>query len=215
MRKSLFTLLVTLLSTMGYCAEKVYMDKQGVIRWTENKKEVALFGANYCLPSACDFRAAGYVGGERKQMIVEDLEHFKRMNWDGLRLCFWGDYQNTDRQGNLQENEHLHLLDYLIAEASKRDIYMLLSPIVTYDSQWPEMSDTTNTGLAKYYPKSALIHDEQAIRAQENYIKQLLNRTFCLSSLSTNLPSSRKIFPAWYDISTGCVRQSVAPVVKN
>ena len=40
---------------MGYCAEKVYMDKQGVIRWTENRKEVALFGANYCLPSACDF----------------------------------------------------------------------------------------------------------------------------------------------------------------
>ena len=32
---------------MGYCAEKVYMDKQGVIRWTENRKEVALFGANY------------------------------------------------------------------------------------------------------------------------------------------------------------------------
>ena len=31
---------------MGYCAEKVYMDKQGVIRWTENRKEVALFGAN-------------------------------------------------------------------------------------------------------------------------------------------------------------------------
>ena len=47
------------------------------------------------------------------------------------------------------ENEHLHLLDYLIAEADKRDIYMLLSPIVTYNSQWPEMSDTTNTGLAK------------------------------------------------------------------
>ena len=160
---------------MGYCTEKVYMDKQGVIRWTENRKEVALFGANYCLPSACDFRAADYVGGERKQMIVEDLEHFKRMNWDGLRLCFWGDYQNTDREGNLQENEHLHLLDYLIAEADKRDIYMLLSPIVTYNSQWPEMSDTTNTGLAKYYPKNTLIHDEEAIRAQENYMKQLLN----------------------------------------
>lgn len=160
---------------MGYCTEKVYMDKQGVIRWTESREEVALFGANYCLPSACDFRAADYVGGERKQMIVEDLEHFKRMNWDGLRLCFWGDYQNTDREGNLQENEHLHLLDYLIAEADKRDIYMLLSPIVTYNSQWPEMSDTTNTGLAKYYPKNTLIHDEEAIRAQENYMKQLLN----------------------------------------
>ena len=73
---------------MGYCAEKVYMDKQGVIRWTENRKEVALFGANYCLPSACDFRAADYVGGDRKQMIVEDLEHFKRMNWDDYVSAF-------------------------------------------------------------------------------------------------------------------------------
>ena len=56
MRKSLFTLLIILLGTMGYCTEKVYMDKQGVIRWTESREEVALFGANYCLPSACDFR---------------------------------------------------------------------------------------------------------------------------------------------------------------
>ena len=70
MRKSLFTLLITLLGTISHCAEKVYMDKQGVIRWTENRKEVALFGANYCLPSACDFRAADYVGGDRKQMFI-------------------------------------------------------------------------------------------------------------------------------------------------
>ena len=47
MRKSLFTLLIILLGTMGYCTEKVYMDKQGVIRWTESREEVALFGANY------------------------------------------------------------------------------------------------------------------------------------------------------------------------
>lgn len=174
MKKSIFTLLILLLGTIGHCAEKVYLDKHGVIRWIGNHQEVALFGANYCLPSACDYRAAGYVNGDRKQMIVEDLEHFKRMNWDGLRLSFWGDYQNTDREGNLLENDHLHLLDYLIAEADKRGIYMLLSPIVTYSSQWPEMNDTTNTGFAKFYPKHTLIHDEQAIRAQENYLKQLL-----------------------------------------
>lgn len=154
--------------------ELVYSDAAGIIRWRKNKQEVSLFGANYCLPSACDFRAAAYMGGERKQMIAEDMEHFKRMNWDGLRLCFWGDFQNTDRDGNLLDNEHLDLLDCLIAEAAKRDIYMLLSPIVTYNSQWPEMTDTTNTGLAKYYPKNTLTHDEKAIRAQENYLKQIL-----------------------------------------
>lgn len=162
-------------ATLLQAQELVYIDKSGVIRWQKDRKEVSLFGANYCLPSACDYRAAGYVGGDRKQMIQEDLDHFKRMNWDGLRLCLWGDYQNSDRQGNLMDNDHLDLFDFLIAEAAKRDIYMLLSPIVTYNSQWPEMNDTTNTGLAKYYPKHTLIHDEAAIRAQENYWKQILN----------------------------------------
>jgi len=156
--------------------ELVYIDKSGVIRWEKDKSEVALFGANYCLPSACDYRAAGYVNGDRKQMIKEDLDHFKRMGWDALRLCFWGDYQNSDIDGNLIENDHLDLLNFLIAEAAKRDIYMLLSPIVTYNSQWPDaMSDTTNTGFAKYYPKGSLYKDEKAIQVQENYWKQLLN----------------------------------------
>ena len=156
--------------------ELIYIDKSGVIRWEKDKSEVALFGANYCLPSACDYRAAGYVNGDRKQMIEEDLDHFKRMGWDALRLCFWGDFQNTDIDGNLIENDHLDLLNFLIAEAAKRDIYMLLSPVVTYDSQWPDvMLDTTNTGFAKYYPKNSLYHDEKAIQVQENYWKQLLN----------------------------------------
>lgn len=163
-----------MLAAVLQAQELVYSDATGTIRWKKNKQEVSLFGANYCLPSACDFRAAAYMGGERKQMIAEDMEHFKRMNWDGLRLCFWGDFQNTDREGNLLENEHLDLLDCLIAEAANRDIYMLLSPIVTYNSQWPEMTDTTNTGFAKYYPKNTLTHDEKAIRAQENYLKQIL-----------------------------------------
>lgn len=163
-----------MLAAVLQAQELVYSDATGTIRWRKDKQEVSLFGANYCLPSACDFRAAAYMGGERKQMIAEDMEHFKRMNWDGLRLCFWGDFQNTDSEGNLLENEHLDLLDCLIAEAAKRDIYMLLSPIVTYNSQWPEMTDTTNTGFAKYYPKNTLTHDEKAIRAQENYLKQIL-----------------------------------------
>ena len=59
----------------------------------------------------------------------------------------------------------------------------------------PEMTIRQIPVLAKYYPKNTLIHDEEAIRAQENYMKQLLNhrnpalvaarrmsRTYCLSS---------------------------------
>jgi aryl-phospho-beta-D-glucosidase BglC (GH1 family) len=155
--------------------ELVYQDKEGIIRWTNNKERVAVFGANYCLPSACDYRAAAYVDGNRDDMIAEDLDHFKRMGWNGLRLCFWGDWQNTDREGNLIDNDHLRLFDKLIEEASKREIYMLLSPIVTYNSQWPEMNDTTNTGIMKYVGKADLILDPATKNAERNYINQLLN----------------------------------------
>ena len=55
---------------------KVYLDKEGVIRWSDDKEEDALFGANYCLPSACDYRAAGYITNDRKKAIDQDMAHF-------------------------------------------------------------------------------------------------------------------------------------------
>src|SRR5690606_15496303 len=49
--------------------ESVYLDGAGVIRWRADGSEVALFGACYCLPSASDYRAAGYLGVDRKKLI--------------------------------------------------------------------------------------------------------------------------------------------------
>jgi hypothetical protein len=37
----------------------VYLDKDGVIRWKDDRKEVTLFGANYVVTTASDYRAAG------------------------------------------------------------------------------------------------------------------------------------------------------------
>lgn len=155
--------------------ELVFQDKDGIVRWKKNNQEVALFGANYCLPSSCDYRAAGYVNADRKAMVREDMDHFKRMGWDALRICFWGDFQNSDPDGHLIDNDHLNMMDYLIAEASRRGIYMLFSPIVTYDSQFPEMNDNSNTGYAKLFAKNTLIHDEKAIKCQINYMTDILN----------------------------------------
>jgi hypothetical protein len=95
----------------------VYLDKDGVIRWLDDRQEVTLFGANYVLPTASDYRAAGYVHGDRRRMIEEDMAHFARMGWDGIRLTFWGDWEASDSAGNLIANDHLDLLDWLIARA--------------------------------------------------------------------------------------------------
>ncbi|HEY0671637.1 MAG TPA: hypothetical protein VGD27_05190 [Longimicrobiales bacterium] len=153
----------------------VFIDREGVIRWRDTRQEVALYGANYTLPSASDFRAAGYLKLDRKKLVEEDMAHFARMGWDALRLSFWGDWENSDRAGNLVENEHLDLQDYLIAQARARGIYILFSPITTYNANWPdELQDTTDPGFSKYYDRGKLGTDSAAWAAQVNYIRQLL-----------------------------------------
>ncbi len=155
--------------------ELIRVDPEGVMRWRTTGTEVAMLGANYCLPSASDYRAAGVVGADRKKLIDQDMTHFARMGWDALRLSFWGDWECCDKDGNLIANDHLDLLDYLIYVAKKRDLHMLLSPIVTYSSTWPDGDDPSAVGFSRYYKKEELGTNPKAIAAQVNYLKQILN----------------------------------------
>src|SRR5256714_4008828 len=153
----------------------VYLDRQGVVRWRDDQQEVTLFGANYVLPTASDYRAAGYLRADRKKMIDEDMAQFARMGWDGLRLTFWGDWEASDSAGNLIANDHLDLLDYLIARARERGIYMLFSPIQLYASTWPDaLQDTSLAGFGRHFGKARMGTDSAAIRAQRNYLRQIL-----------------------------------------
>jgi hypothetical protein len=145
------------------------------MRWRTSNVEVAMLGANYCLPSASDYRAAGAVHADRKRLIDQDMTHFARMGWDALRLSFWGDWECCDRDGNLVANDHLDLLDYLIFRAKKRDLHMLFSPIITYSSLWPGVDDPSAVGFSRYYKKEELGTNPKAIAAQVNYLKQILN----------------------------------------
>lgn len=154
----------------------VYLDGHGVIRWADDHREVSLFGVNYVLPTASDYRAAGYLHLDRKRLIDEDMAQLARMGFDGLRLTFWGDWEASDSAGNLIANDHLDLLDYLIAQARARGIYMLLSPIQLYDANWPDATGhETDRGFGRYFGKQKMGTDPAAIAAQVNYLKQLLD----------------------------------------
>ena len=154
----------------------VYLDREGVVRWRNDRQEITLFGANYVLPTASDYRAAGYLHADRKKMIDEDMAHFARMGWDGLRLTFWGDWEASDSAGNLIANDHLDLLDYLIARARERGIYMLLSPIQLYGSNWPDaLADSSAPGFGRHFGKAPMGTDPAAIAAQVNYLRQILD----------------------------------------
>ena len=156
---------------------EVYLDSSGVVRWKDDRKEVTLFGANYVLPTASDYRAAGYLRADRKHMIDEDMAQFARMGFDGLRLTFWGDWEASDSAGNLIQNDHLDLQDYLIAKARERGIYMLFSPIQLYSANWPDAleQDATTPGFGRVFGKGKMGTDAAAIAAQVNYLRQILN----------------------------------------
>ena len=171
-----FILLVLALAVGVHAAELVHVDEAGVIRWNADQREVALFGANYSLPSSCDYRAAGYVGADRKKLVEEDMTHFARMGWDAMRLCLWGDWENSDKAGNLIVNDHLDVMDYAIAQAKKRGVYILLTPITTYAAWWPDGNkDEAYPGFSKFFEKSELGTNPRAIAAQCNYLKQILD----------------------------------------
>jgi hypothetical protein len=161
----------------GAATRPVYLDAAGVVRWGDSKEEVGLFGANYCIMSGSDYRMAGLVSNDRKAMIDEDMAHFARMGWTALRLCSWGDWENSDRAGNLIVNDHVDLLDYLIARARARGIYILLTPIHTYDPAFADQmgKPSTNVGFSRYFQREEMGTNPASIAAQVNYIGQLLN----------------------------------------
>jgi len=175
-RWALFTTLALIAcSPLAAQNRVVYVDNEGVMRWRDTRQELALFGANYVI-GASDYRAGGYVHADRKRMIDDDMAQFARMGWDGLRLTFWGDWEASDSAGNLLTNEYLDLLDYLIAKARERGIYMLFSPIQLYSSTWPDASqDTTPPGFGRRFGKGRMGTDSLAIKAQVNYLRQILN----------------------------------------
>src|SRR2546428_2952696 len=185
MRTALYITAATLCFAPGAHAQRaggggelVYLDRQGVIRWRATQKEVSLFGANYVLPTASDYRAAGYLHADRKRMIDEAMAQFARMGWDGLRLTFWGDWEASDSAGNLIANDHLDLLDYLIARARERGIYMLFSPIQLYSSNWPDAlqdSSALPPGSGRGFGKARMGTARAAIAAQVNYLRQILS----------------------------------------
>ena len=101
-------------------------------------------------------------------MIDEDMAHFARMGWDGMRLTFWGDWESADSDGNLIANDHLDLLDYLIARARERGIYMLFSPIQLYGAELAGRAAGHHgrRASAGYFGKRRMGTDPAAIAAQ-------------------------------------------------
>jgi hypothetical protein len=153
----------------------VYVDKQGVLRWTKNNTEASFWGVNYTVPFAYSYRAHKALGVDPEQAIREDVYHLARLGVDAFRVHVW-DTEITDSLGNLLENEHLRLFDFLLAELKQRHIRIILTPIAFWGNGYPERDERT-PGFSRVFGKGRATVNDTAIRAQVNYLRQFFQHT--------------------------------------
>ena len=150
-----------------------YVDDTGVLRWSDSNEEIALFGVNYSTPFAFGYRAHQYIGADHKASIDADVAHFARLGLDAFRVHVW-EREISDSEGNLVENEHLDLLDYLLASLQERGIKTILTPIAWWPPGYPE-PDPVSPGFTQGYSKGETTTDPVARAAAVNYVKQFIS----------------------------------------
>jgi hypothetical protein len=154
-------------------AVPVSVDDHGVMHWTATGREVALWGVNYTTPFAHAYRAHGYLGVDRKQAIDVDVLHFARLGLDAYRIHVW-DREVSDRQGNLVQNDHLDLLDYLLSRLGEHGIKVILTPIAWWPTGYPEPDPGTDGLSDGFRNKGEMTARTDAWPAQENYLRQFV-----------------------------------------
>lgn len=164
----------------------VYVDNHGRMRRDDNRQEVRYYGTNYTLPFAHAYRAVGAQGIDRKDAIDRDTYHIARMGANAFRLHLW-DVELSDSVGNLLNNDHLDLLDYLISQMERRGIRVILTAQTNFGNGYPEHN--VDTGAYSYRYEKCKVHEAPgAIAAQRRY-PTFLARTYTFPLAHTLNPS--------------------------
>lgn len=170
-------LLILLLDFISVFAQEssnlVYVDNNGNLKWTNTNENAYFFGVNYSVPFAFSYRALKDKGISHKEVIDLDVQQFKRLGMNAYRIHVW-DREVSDKDGNLLNNEHIELLDYLIAKLIENDIYIILTPIAWWGTGWPA-PDVETTGFSTFYSKIESTTKPEVLKAHCNYLKQFLN----------------------------------------
>ena len=145
-----------------------FVDRGGILRWRDTGEEVALFGVNYYAPFTWDYRLLRQLGVDVKRAIERDVAHFAKMGLTAVRLHVF-DREISDSRGNLLENDHLLMLDWLIYQCKRRGIYVVLTPI----AWWPAGGKTS--GFSDFFTKPQLVVDPRAREAQARYLEQFVS----------------------------------------
>ena len=150
--------------------DRLIIDTKGIMRWEKTGKEAAYFGVNYTVPFAYGYRSHKALGIDPQTAIDHDVYHLARLGVNAFRVHVW-DTEISDVAGNLINNEHLRLFDYLLYQLEERGIHILITPIAFWGNGYPEKDEQT-CSFSNVYGKEQSVVNEKAILAQERYLKQ-------------------------------------------
>ncbi len=153
--------------------DQIFINEDGIMRWSHDSSEVTGFGENYTVPFAYGYRTAKKLGIDPKVAIDQDVYQFSRLGLDLFRVHVW-DCEISDTFGNLLNNEHLELFDYLLWKLKLNGIHAVITPIAYWGNGWPEKDEAT-PGFSTRYGKDNCLVNPAAILAQENYLNQFVN----------------------------------------
>lgn len=134
----------------------------------EDGQQVALFGVNYYPMSWWEYTYMKALGADFKKEIRTDVSEMKKCGIDVVRVHFF-ESEICDLSGNIHDNKHLELFDYLVNELDRQGIYLYLTLLTWWDT--PHAREDAYT---RHMTKMGMIYREDAIVASENYIKQFL-----------------------------------------
>ena len=89
---------------------------------------------NYTVPFAYGYRSHKALGIDIEKAIDADVYHMARLGLDAFRVHVW-DVEISDSLGNLLENEHLRLFDYLVKKLKEHNIKILITPIAFWGNR--------------------------------------------------------------------------------
>ncbi|MFC1717699.1 hypothetical protein ACFL6S_28820 [Candidatus Poribacteria bacterium] len=141
--------------------------RDGVVYY-EDGGEVALWGVNYYPQSWWHYNSLKKLGIDHRQSIDEDFEDFVQMGFDIIRIHVF-DTEISDGSGNLVHNDHLDVLDYLVAKCNENGIYLMLTPIA-----WWGSPNAQPDSFSQNTPKEAMSMWPESWPSQENYLRQFL-----------------------------------------
>jgi hypothetical protein len=144
--------------------------RDGILRYPDGK-EVALWGVNYYPQSWEQYESLRRLGVDPRRSIDEDLEDFVQTGINIIRIHVF-DTEISDANGNLVLNDHLNVLDYLVAQCDRKGIYLMLTTMA-----WWISPSAIPDSFSRNIPKEALSMWPATWPIQANYIRQFLTHT--------------------------------------